>query len=119
MATPHVSGAAVLLWAQFPTATYSEIRQRLLVGTVPIPALSGKTSTGGRLNVHNSLTVAPDNQLELAVSSDSGLQVVSGQTAKIFVRVSDLFFVNNATVTGTLSYGGGLTFLEIPLHEAT
>ena len=112
MAAPHVSGAAVLLWAQFPTATYSDIRQRLLVGTVPIPALSGKTSTGGRLNVHNSLTVAPDNQLELAVSSDSGLQVVSGQTAKIFVRVSDLFFVNNATVTGTLSYGGGLTFLD-------
>lgn len=113
MACPHVSGAAVLLWARYPGASYAEIRQRLFVGTVPIASLSGKTATGGRLNVLNSLTVVPDNQLELVVSSDSGLNVISGLEVNLRVRVTDLFTVNNATVTGTLSHNGAnLTFLD-------
>ncbi len=113
MACPHVSGAAVLLWARYPSATYAEIRQRLFVGTVPIASLSGKTATGGRLNVFNSLTVSPDNQLEIVVSSDSGLNVTSGVQVDLYVRVTDLFNVNNATVTGVLSHNGqNLTFLD-------
>lgn len=112
MATPHVSGVAALIWSAFPNASLAEVRQRLLVGTVPIPALNGVTVTGGRLNAYNSLTVAPDGKLEISVSAQGGLRVVPGTTVAIRVSVTDLTAVNNATVTGSLSTGGNLTFVN-------
>ncbi len=55
MATPHVSGAAALVWARNPGATVAQVRSRLL-STVDIkPALAGKTVTWGRLNVFRAL----------------------------------------------------------------
>jgi hypothetical protein len=55
MATPVVSGAAALVWAQEPLLTALELKARLLDTTDPIPALAGKTVTGGRLNLHQAL----------------------------------------------------------------
>ena len=57
MATPHVSGAAGLLASAYPEASNEELRARLLTGVDQVPALDGKTVTGGRLNVNNSLTM--------------------------------------------------------------
>jgi subtilisin family serine protease len=55
MATPHVAGVLALLVAQFPAESYSAIITRLLNGTDKIPALAGKTKSGGRLNLANAL----------------------------------------------------------------
>ena len=55
MAAPHVSGAAALLWGAAPSASASAIRSALLAGTDTRPGLSGRTVTGGRLNVLTSL----------------------------------------------------------------
>jgi subtilisin family serine protease len=55
MASPHVTGGAALVWAQNPTWTAQEVKNRLLQTTDPIPALSGRTVSGGRLNVNNAL----------------------------------------------------------------
>jgi subtilisin family serine protease len=57
MATPHVSGAAGLIASANPEISNEELRARLLGGVDKVPALEGKTVTGGRLNVHNSLTM--------------------------------------------------------------
>jgi subtilisin family serine protease len=51
MATPHVSGAVALYASAFPAATASEIRAALLANTIATSSLSGKTVTGGRLNL--------------------------------------------------------------------
>lgn len=62
MATPHVAGAAALVKAAFPELSAAQIKARLLSGADSIPALQGKTSTGGRLNLENALevdTIAP------------------------------------------------------------
>lgn len=59
MATPHVAGVLALLVAQFPTESYSAIITRLLNGTDKIPALAGKTKSGGRLNLANALLGTP------------------------------------------------------------
>jgi hypothetical protein len=61
MATPHVAGALALLSAQFPAEPYSSLIKRLLDGTDKIPALAGKTKSGGRLNLAKALqaTVVP------------------------------------------------------------
>ncbi len=51
MATPHVSGALALAKARFPTESMQQLIDRLYASTDKIPALTGKTSTGGRLNL--------------------------------------------------------------------
>lgn len=51
MATPHVTGAAALYAAKNPTATAAQIKAAILDNTIATTSLSGKTVTGGRLNV--------------------------------------------------------------------
>jgi subtilisin family serine protease len=64
MATPHVSGAAALLWSLNKSMTYAEIKSRLLATVDPVHALKRKTVTGGRLNVYNAINniVPPRNE---------------------------------------------------------
>jgi subtilisin family serine protease len=50
MATPMVTGAAALLFSSEPAATVADVRSALLSGVDPVPALAGRTVTGGRLN---------------------------------------------------------------------
>jgi subtilisin family serine protease len=61
MAAPHVSGAAALLWGTTPSASASAIGSALLAGTDTLPGFSGRTVTGGRLNVLNSLRALLDS----------------------------------------------------------
>jgi thermitase len=51
MATPHVSGGAALYASTHPGATAKQIRDAIMSSAVPTASLSGKTVTGGRLNV--------------------------------------------------------------------
>jgi subtilisin family serine protease len=51
MATPHVTGAAALYKASNPSATAAQIKAAILSSTIATPSLSGKCTTGGRLNV--------------------------------------------------------------------
>ncbi len=51
MATPHVTGAAALYKSINPAATAADIKAAILGSVVATPSLSGKTITGGRLNV--------------------------------------------------------------------
>jgi subtilisin family serine protease len=60
MATPHVSGAAALLWAASPGASAAQIKSALTAGADPVAAFAGRTVTGGRLNVLSSLRLVAD-----------------------------------------------------------
>jgi subtilisin family serine protease len=55
MACPHVVGAAALVWSKNPTWSMAQVKDALLKSVDPIPALKGKTVTGGRLNVLKAL----------------------------------------------------------------
>ncbi|MFN2202119.1 MAG: CARDB domain-containing protein [Caldilineaceae bacterium] len=55
MATPHVTGAAALIAAQYPTLTLAQIRDRIITGVDPLSDDSKSTVTNGRLNLLNSL----------------------------------------------------------------
>lgn len=111
MAAPHVSGVAALILSLFPTADLAEVRQRLYLGTVPIPALTGFCTTGGRLNAYNSLTVyGSSGVLQVSVDPPSGATLLAGSSQPIFVSVTDLAGVTDATVTGSITGGGTLTF---------
>ncbi len=54
MATPHVSGAAALVLSRCNLNT-AQLKSTLLNNVDPIPALSGITVTGGRLNVDKAI----------------------------------------------------------------
>jgi hypothetical protein len=58
MAAPHVSGAISLLWAKCSKLTHTQVKQNILETVDNVPALSGKTVTGGRLNVFHALQKA-------------------------------------------------------------
>jgi subtilisin family serine protease len=51
MATPHVTGAAALYASTHPGATAQQIKAAILGAATPTPSLTGRTVTGGRLNV--------------------------------------------------------------------
>lgn len=51
MATPHVSGAVAFAALNFPTDSVPQRIHRILANVTPVPALGGKTVTGGRLNL--------------------------------------------------------------------
>lgn len=51
MATPHVTGAAALYAASHAGASASQIKDAILAATVATASMSGRTVTGGRLNV--------------------------------------------------------------------
>lgn len=59
MATPHVSGAAALIWAQFPGLSMNQVIIRLLGGVDRKSNFANRTITGGRLNVHKSMSTNP------------------------------------------------------------
>lgn len=76
MATPHVAGSAALLWGLHPDWTYSQVKTQILSTARPISALSGKTVTGGTLDLAAAVGTlppqppsAPTNLVATAVSS--------------------------------------------------
>jgi len=55
MASPHVMGALALLAAAFPSATRQQLLKALFDGTAATSSLSGRTVTGGRLDIQRSI----------------------------------------------------------------
>jgi subtilisin family serine protease len=55
MAAPHVTGTAGLLFSLRPNASVTQVRSALLDGVDAVPALSGKTVTGGRIDAAAAL----------------------------------------------------------------
>jgi len=61
MACPHVSGATGLLLAVEPNLTNDQLKELLMSTADRIPALEGKTVTGGRLNVGGAVAKLTQN----------------------------------------------------------
>lgn len=51
MATPMVSGASALAWSRMPQLTWADLRNRVFLTSRPAPSFSGKTATGGILDI--------------------------------------------------------------------
>lgn len=63
MATPHVSGAAALVFARYPNATPVGVKNLLFNSVDPVPSMSGRLATGGRLNVGTAVSCENEPQV--------------------------------------------------------
>ncbi|MFN9660761.1 MAG: S8 family serine peptidase [Cyanobacteriota bacterium] len=100
MATPHVSGAIALYAASHPGSTAEQIRAALLASATPTPSLTGKTVSGGRLDVLNFLNTWSQARLTIAADQEALTEGQSGSTPfRFLVNRSDL-----TTVTTTVSW---------------
>jgi subtilisin family serine protease len=77
MATPHVTGLAALVWANSPTLTHLQIKERILNSVDRLPALSTTTPvfTHGRINASNSIRNMPAPPVGLSASAVSPSQI--------------------------------------------
>ena len=82
MAAPHVTGAAAVYAAAHPGATAQDIRNALLTRATSTASLAGKTVTGGRLNVFDSLAV-PTAAESLAQSTTTDGTATGDSTATL------------------------------------
>ncbi len=55
MASPHVAGAAALLFAQNPGITYHEVKAILMNRSDVVPGTASKVASGGRLNLNKAV----------------------------------------------------------------
>src|SRR5204862_7873342 len=60
MAAPFVAGAVGLLWDTHPDWSYRQVLAKLRQSVDTLPALAGKTATGGRLNLAKLLDAPAD-----------------------------------------------------------
>ncbi len=132
MATPHVTGALALVKSIAPYLTVSELKQRLLATTDPLPALSGRSVSGGRLNVgrfvqqsagpapvvssniiaegsgaNNDGVLNPGEAFTIAIGvTNRGTETASDITATISLPAGTSYSITASTVTvGTLAAG--------------
>ena len=92
MATPHVTGAIALYAAAYPNATAAQIRAALLGSTTPTGSLSGRTVTGGRLNVADLLIDAEppgDPPTETPPAAPTGLAVTEVGSNQVTLTWAD------------------------------
>jgi subtilisin family serine protease len=112
MATPHVTGVAALVLAAHPKADLAEVKARLINSTVSTPALQGAVSTGGRINAYDAVIGTRTGTVQLTITPPDKTQILVNSTNSIFVRVTDILSITNATVSAVYN-GPGATNVTI------
>ena len=108
MATPHVTGSVALYASAYPAATAMDVRAAILNSARPTASVSGKTVTGGRLDVASALNASPP--VGITITGGSVVEGNSGTTPLVFNVVlsapaSSTVTVNYATVGGSAAAG--------------
>ena len=118
MATPHVSGAIALCAAQDASISAQELRSAITASATPTSSLSGKTVTGGRLNVASliemcSVAAAPIAGLPTSLSASSATRSTITLSWTDGVTNENQFEIQRAPRTGascgtfaTIGYAG-------------
>src|SRR5262249_44286316 len=105
MATPHVSGAAALYASTHPTASASQIRAAILGAALPTASLTGKVSTGGRLDLSNIIAPTPSPTAagsSLVSETWSNGVIDPGETVTVQLTVTNVTPFSTANLVGTL-----------------
>ncbi|MCZ8195826.1 MAG: S8 family serine peptidase, partial [Aquidulcibacter sp.] len=110
MASPHVAGAAALLWSQNPTWTAQQVKNTLMNTGDPLASLAGKTVSGKRLNVFNALggTATPVVTV-VANDANAGEPANNGQYTLTRTGSTASALTVNIAMSGTATNGADYT----------
>ena len=106
MATPHVTGAIALYAAEHIDFSAAQLREVLLSSTIATTSLSGKTVTGGRLDVDGMFNVSvtpPPPQVSIAATTPSLNEGNSGFTVASFTVSLSVAMPTSASVSWVLA----------------
>jgi subtilisin family serine protease len=109
MATPHVSGAAALIWGRFPAMTMLQVKALIMSSVDVVPGMTGLCVTDGRLNVFNCVA-EPDSIAPAAVSDLAASNAASNTMDLSWTATGDDGF------TGTASYYD-VRYSDAPITE--
>jgi subtilisin family serine protease len=125
MATPHVAGAAVLLWAREPDLTPAQVKERLMARAVPVLALASKTGNSSRANIANAISDTAPATPALginAVRTNKKTLTIDGLG---FHEGTTMIAVRGEVVTKTIKYksnyalsDGTVTRMEVKLGKS-
>lgn len=111
MATPHVSGAMALVWAQFPSLTAMQVKNRVLGSIDRNSTFADRTITGGRLNVNKALSTNP------IIANTTRLENTLDETGPYAVEADILD--DGSIQSATLTYQvGGQTAVNVAMTAA-
>ena len=120
MATPHVSGAAILILSKC-TLNTAELKANILNNVDPIFSLAGKTVTGGRLNINKAIRAcnaapsitgfAPISPVNNTGGQSQTFNITVNQTVNVtwYINGTQVQFnesVTNANYTNTSASAG-------------
>ena len=112
MATPHVAGAAALLWGYEPSLSLADVKSTLMNTVDPRQAFSGRTVTGGRHNLHGALNCDPSTP-QMRPSLSDGFNAYRGHEKTLSVAFSACAPLTGAQATAAFSNGdASLTLLD-------
>ena len=83
MACPNAAGVAGLIWSRYPAWTLSEVRSSLISSVDKKSSLTGKVSSGGRIDAFNALRCRD------AINAPTGLQGVLAASGEINLTWTD------------------------------
>jgi serine protease len=132
MATPHVTGAAALVWSLNPDLSPVEMKELLMISGDANAALTGKTVSGTRLNVANALdqanpapsyrfTVTPTSQsveAGSAVSYDFSVGSVAGWDGDVALTVAVSPALNGVSLSSATVGAGDSFTLNVATDSA-
>lgn len=111
MATPHVAGLAGLLLSVNPNLTVSQVKNAILTTVDQKSSLSGKVSTGGRINARAALASVASNFSVTVNKAGAGTGTVTSNPSGIDCGANcDGQFPQGSTATLTAAPSSGSVF---------
>lgn len=104
MATPHVTGAAMLAWTQYPSLSALEVKDLLMITADDKSALQGRTVSGGRLNVYQAVSCG-NRAYSLSSNLADGFEVDEAVPTLVTARLESCTWARGAAVEARLSNG--------------
>jgi subtilisin family serine protease len=112
-AAPYVAGTIALILAKYPGEPHQHIIRRLLNATDPLPALSGKCVTGGRLNLRKALIPAISLiAIPTAANAPFRLRLSGDPSQSHVIEIATELTSWSPIVTNTTSANGTFDFID-------
>jgi subtilisin family serine protease len=113
LAAPYVTGTLALMLAKYPAETHQQIIARVLNATDPLPSLTGKCVTGGRLNLRKALS-PPINLTVIPTAPDEPfrLRVFAGPSRSCVVEATTNLTSWTPVLTNITSASGTFDFTD-------